>query len=89
MDQDQIELGAMALAKVDSLDWGHIPSDMKEAYRKRSQLCQAAGKGPWECAARRQGTAGGNLPADCDWPVCGCDPQAQKVINALVESGKL
>ena len=24
------------------------------------------------CAARRQGTAGGNYPADCDWPNCGC-----------------
>lgn len=27
----------------------------------------------FECAARRQGTAGGNDPADCDWPNCGCD----------------
>lgn len=28
----------------------------------------------WKCAAREQGTAGGNDPADCDWPWCGCDP---------------
>lgn len=25
------------------------------------------------CAARRQGTAGGNDPTDCDWPRCGCE----------------
>lgn len=43
----------------------------------------------WECAARRQGTAGGNEPADCNWPVCGCDPTANKVIEALEESGAL
>lgn len=28
----------------------------------------------WRCAARAQGTAGGNDPANCDWPECGCDP---------------
>ena len=39
----------------------------------------------FECAARRQGTAGGNSAADCDWPVCGCDPYANKVIEALEE----
>jgi hypothetical protein len=43
----------------------------------------------WECAARRQGTAGGNDPADCDWPICGCDPHANKVIEALADMGAL
>ena len=43
----------------------------------------------WTCAARRQGTAGGNDPADCGWPTCGCDPYATKVIDALEESGLL
>jgi hypothetical protein len=43
----------------------------------------------WTCAARRQGTAGGNDPADCDWPVCGCDPYADKVIASLQEAGHL
>jgi hypothetical protein len=38
-----------------------------------------------ECAARKQGTAGGNAPADCDWPGCDCDPEAGKVIEALLE----
>src|SRR5579863_4642971 len=41
----------------------------------------------WVCKAREQGSAGGHLPADCDWPVCGCDPQAIKVITAIEESG--
>lgn len=28
-------------------------------------------------------------PQDCDWPVCGCDPQANKVMDALMERGLL
>jgi hypothetical protein len=49
----------------------------------------AAPKQPWTCAARAQGTAGGNDPADCDWPGCGCDPYATRVIEALEEQGVL
>lgn len=41
----------------------------------------------WECAARKN--IGANDPQDCDWPVCGCDPHADKVIEALDESGRL
>lgn len=48
-----------------------------------------SGDSEWTCAARKQGTAGGNDPADCDWPACGCDPYANKVIDALYESGVL
>ena len=40
-----------------------------------------------KCPALAQGTAGGNDPADCNWPVCDCDPYAMKVIEALRESG--
>ena len=40
----------------------------------------------WECAGRKQSLP---EPGECDWPVCGCDPHAQKVIDALQESGKL
>lgn len=47
------------------------------------------GKIFWECGARKQGTAGGNDPADCNWPICGCDPFADKVIAALDEMGML
>jgi hypothetical protein len=38
----------------------------------------------WQCKAR----AGAfDPPVDCDWPTCGCDPLAQKVIDALEEAG--
>ena len=26
-------------------------------------------------------------PVDCDWPHCGCDPKATKVVEALIEEG--
>ncbi len=42
----------------------------------------------WQCGARKQGSAGGNDPADCDWPFCGCDPYADKVLSAAEESGQ-
>lgn len=42
---------------------------------------------PWTCAALKQGTAGGNVAPDCGWPSCGCDPKADKVIEALEASG--
>lgn len=40
-----------------------------------------------ECAARKAGTPNGSYPQDCDWPFCGCDPKANKVIEAIEESG--
>jgi hypothetical protein len=39
----------------------------------------------WRCPAKP--TA--DPPQDCNWPVCGCDPIANKVIEALEESGAL
>jgi hypothetical protein len=42
----------------------------------------------WHCQARQSNTAA-NDPAECDWPLCGCDPYADKVIYALRESGLL
>lgn len=30
-----------------------------------------------------------DLPNDCNWPLCDCDPYASKVIAALQEAGKL
>jgi len=42
---------------------------------------------PFKCKAR-SANMGANDPQDCDWPVCGCDPYADKVIEALSESGK-
>jgi hypothetical protein len=38
------------------------------------------------CKARTANT-GANDPQDCNWPFCGCDPAADKVIEAIQESG--
>jgi hypothetical protein len=42
-------------------------------------------EGPWQCGAR----SSIDPPQDCDWPLCGCDPYADKVIEALIERGRL
>lgn len=38
------------------------------------------------CASRKGNNHAGEQQ-DCDWPVCGCDPHAGKVIEDLLESG--
>jgi ssDNA-binding Zn-finger/Zn-ribbon topoisomerase 1 len=38
---------------------------------------------PWVCSARTINT---DPPQDCDWPGCGCDPYANKVLEALEEA---
>lgn len=53
----------------------------------RAPLPRVEGAENLTCRARKQGTAGGNDPAECDWPACGCDLHANKVIAALMESG--
>jgi len=47
----------------------------------------AAAVETWACKAR--GSVGGNTPQDCDWPMCGCDPYANRVVNALRETGAI
>lgn len=42
---------------------------------------------PFTCRVRAAGLT--DPPQDCDWPACGCDPYADKVIEALEESGAL
>lgn len=37
----------------------------------------------WKCSAKSY------PPSDCDWPICQCDPVANKVMDALYESGCL
>lgn len=38
----------------------------------------------WECMGRKQALP---EPGECNWPDCGCDPHATKVIESLVEQG--
>jgi hypothetical protein len=40
----------------------------------------------WKCKADHSGM-GGNDPQDCNWPFCGCDPYANKVIEAIEDCG--
>ena len=39
------------------------------------------------CKARAAAAAGGNEGQDCDWPWCGCDPVADRVLAAIQEQG--
>jgi hypothetical protein len=43
----------------------------------------------WKCEAANHNAsmAGASDPTDCDFPFCGCDPGAAKVIEALHEAG--
>lgn len=42
----------------------------------------------WKCGALPgMSGAGGNTPTECNWPLCSCDPYADKVIAALQECG--
>jgi len=42
----------------------------------------------FRCKAREAGSAGGSDPQDCDWPFCGCLPEASAVLEAVEESGR-
>lgn len=52
-----------------------------DSDRKDQELPEAS---KFTCAARRQGTAGGNDPADCDWPYCGCDESVMDAYGPMV-----
>ena len=66
-----------------AVDWSPLPRLLRDIATLTARL---AGVEPWECKGRDSGP-GGNPPGDCNWPVCGCDPHASKVIDALEESG--
>ncbi len=40
----------------------------------------------WSCGALR---AHFDVPADCNWPFCGCDAHATEVLETLQECGAL
>jgi hypothetical protein len=37
----------------------------------------------WQCKANPRSV----VPEDCNWPYCGCDPQAGRVMQGLIECG--
>ena len=71
-----------AFEMVHSPDWvkNSIPMDAAQ-----EQYAQAAESLRWKCGARQRNI--GPEVQDCDWPVCGCDPYASKVLDAIAESG--
>jgi len=86
------------IAAEDVYPWANVMQDrgfIRSSWFKAAEAAilaylqhtRAAAPSGWTCAARAQGNT--DPPADCDWPVCGCDPYAGKVIAALQESGAL
>lgn len=55
-----------------------------EVDRQLVQDVELSRSGQFECAGRKQALP---EPGDCDWPGCGCDPHATKVIESLLEQG--
>lgn len=55
----------------------------QDSYELIEDILNPTASGGWRCADLRQDTAG------CDWPLCGCDPYANKVVTALDEAGCL
>lgn len=55
-------------------------------YERRMAASQPPGPAQQTtlCAARKQALP---EPADCNWPFCRCDPVANKVMDAITESG--
>lgn len=61
--------------------WSPTCQAVLEAAKEELKELRAS---KWECMGRKQALP---EPADCNWPDCGCDPHATKVIEALVEQG--
>lgn len=59
--------------------------DILEAACTSASPARASARDEWKCRANR--TA--DPPQDCDWPLCGCDPYAEKVVAALQEANLL
>lgn len=75
---------------------GFVPSPERE-LRTDLRACESALQAAlsragatrattWKCKARAC-NMGDNDPAECDWPICDCDPAAERVKDALDECG--
>ena len=71
-----------ALTAVEAATTGADADD--ETARFRAALSDGQG---FACAAKKQGSGGGNDPTDCGWPFCGCDPAAARVLDAIDDAG--
>lgn len=61
----------------------HTYGDLREAARI---IKECSSRALFQCAGRKQALP---EPGECNWPVCGCDPHAEKVIEALQDAGLL
>jgi hypothetical protein len=82
-DGARAKCGGPGLCSQCAEDLARLNEPTSSAPVVREEVAQVA----WICSTRKQGTAGGNDPADCNWPFCGCDPYADKVLAAVEESG--
>lgn len=74
-DDDGTQYNRLHLDKGDEfMGWREIPR-----WEDRASLPEGQSATAWKCLAR--------CKAACAWPDCGCDPEATKVIAALVEQG--
>lgn len=63
-----------------------IEASLREIYaRGLAHAKSFSNQQQWKCGANKAA----DPPQDCDWPLCGCDPHAEKVIAALQECGLL
>ncbi len=58
-----------------------LPS-LESHCREVARKLEALADGAWDCMGRKQSLP---EPGECNWPDCGCDPHATKVIESLVE----
>lgn len=81
-----LELAKWARAVPEALLADNSPN--KKRFERIAEILEAlvqdAADASWQCATRKQSSP---EPADCNWPMCGCDPYADKVIAAMQESG--
>lgn len=79
---------ARALVEAHINEYGMVPhpDKIKEAIAVELGLAEMRGidRKSWECMGRKQ-----SLPelGECNWPDCGCDPHATRVIESLLEQG--
>ena len=68
------------------VDWSGSQLEYHLANFAARQAAQPTSEQQWKCKAR-SANMGANDPQECNWPMCGCDPYADKVIAALQEHG--
>lgn len=83
-----IELVGEFMGDCVATHWGRQMCALTERLLSEidSRAVPARADEEWRCKARSC-NLGGSDPQDCDWPFCGCDPKADRVIEALQESG--